>query len=119
MFLIEKGKTPRVQCGLCAKLCAARLKRQQKYGMLCDLCIDALISETMQKYMALARSGVPKAERWVEMRNDDLVISISTSDGIEGSKLYEVWRARDRVFRPEPQVSLRLAVPNSGGQTAV
>jgi len=74
MFLIEKGKTPRVQCGLCAKLCAARLKRQQKYGMLCDLCIDALISETMQKYMALARSGVPKAERWVEMRNDDLVI---------------------------------------------
>ena len=33
--------------------------------------------------------------------------------------LYEVWRARERVFRPEPRVSLRLAAPESEGQKVV
>jgi len=33
--------------------------------------------------------------------------------------LYEVWRARDRVFRPKPRVYLRLAAPKSEGQTVV
>jgi len=31
--------------------------------------------------------------------------------------LYEVWRSRSGVFRPEPGVSLRLATPKSEGQT--
>ena len=31
----------------------------------------------------------------------------------------EVWRARDRVFRPKPRVYLRLAAPKSEGQTVV
>jgi hypothetical protein len=33
--------------------------------------------------------------------------------------LYEIWRARNRVFSAEPRVSLRLAEPKSEEQTVV
>jgi hypothetical protein len=55
MYLIQKGKKPQVQCASCKKLCVARLKRQQRVGMVCDSCIDQLVAEAVEKYTALVR----------------------------------------------------------------
>ncbi len=66
MLLIEKqGKKTlvRVRCNHCDSLVEARLKRQQKYGVVCRPCQDEMIEEIVADYLAQVVRGVPRGMR--------------------------------------------------------